>query len=46
LDFHVSLRPPIWPERAAGFKVRIIAVVGPASMVNERFHAQLTAIIE
>lgn len=45
-DFHVSLRPPIWPERTAGFKVYVVAAVTPVGMVNELFYAQLAVIIE
>jgi hypothetical protein len=44
--FHVFLRPPIWPERTPGFKIRVTAAASPAIMVNELFHAQLAAIIE
>jgi hypothetical protein len=42
----LSLRSPIWPERAPRIKVRVIAAVGPAIMVNELFRAQPAAIIE
>jgi hypothetical protein len=45
-DFHASLRPPIWPERAARIKDRVRAAARPAIMVNGLFRAQLVAIIE